>query len=136
MKKQNEQLTLFCIDGGHAIYKHTICEGSPYELNFSMRSVLAPLFANNCFSFILVHNHPSGDCRPSESDENTTKKIQAAANLINAHFADHVILGRNSYYSFALQRIFEGKFSMDNHLAVNLGRSVGMAHLAKKNVDL
>jgi DNA repair protein RadC len=54
-------------------------------------------------SVILLHNHPSGDVKPSSSDIEITKKISAACSLINVKVIDHIIIGKNynDYFSFA-----------------------------------
>jgi DNA repair protein RadC len=49
---------------------------------------------------ILVHNHPSGDAQPSRADIELTKQIVAACKLVNVEVHDHVIIGKDTYYSF------------------------------------
>ena len=50
---------------------------------------------------ILAHNHPSGELSPSKSDLAVTEQLKQAAKLIDISLLDHLILGHNSYYSFA-----------------------------------
>ena len=51
---------------------------------------------------ILAHNHPSGNFKPSQTDIELTKKVQAAGKLLEIQILDHLILIPNSgYYSFA-----------------------------------
>ena len=51
---------------------------------------------------ILVHNHPSGNLRPSESDLTITNKIKKALQLIDTQLMDHLIITpEGEYYSFA-----------------------------------
>mgnify|MGYP001799529513 CR=1 FL=1 len=51
---------------------------------------------------ILVHNHPSGNARPSKSDISITRKIAAAGNLLEIAILDHVIFtDYQGHYSFA-----------------------------------
>ena len=50
---------------------------------------------------ILAHNHPSGNIEPSESDKQLTKNIIKAAVAMELRIFDHVIIGENSYFSFA-----------------------------------
>lgn len=52
-------------------------------------------------SIILVHNHPSGNLQASESDIAITKKTKNALNLFDVKLLDHLILTKDSYYSFA-----------------------------------
>jgi len=51
-------------------------------------------------SVILVHNHPSGDANPSDEDISLTKNLIEAGDLIGINFLDHVIIGKNCFYSF------------------------------------
>jgi len=50
---------------------------------------------------ILVHNHPSGNVRPSEADNVLTKKVKDALRLLDTDLFDHVIITKDSHYSFA-----------------------------------
>jgi DNA repair protein RadC len=56
-------------------------------------------------AFILVHNHPSGDPSPSETDLRMTRRIVEASKILQLQLIDHHIIGapapkRNSYFSF------------------------------------
>lgn len=50
---------------------------------------------------ILVHNHPSGNTKPSAEDIRLTNNIKEGANYLQIKVLDHLIIARNSYYSFA-----------------------------------
>ncbi len=51
---------------------------------------------------ILAHNHPSGNLKPSSTDEALTKKIKTAASYMDILVTDHIILSANGeFYSFA-----------------------------------
>jgi DNA repair protein RadC len=53
-------------------------------------------------SIVIIHNHPSGNLRPSEADKSITQKIKQAAKLFDITLLDHVIIGGEaSYLSFA-----------------------------------
>lgn len=54
---------------------------------------------------ILVHNHPSGDPTPSKADYSFTLKVNEACNAVDFKFVDHIIIGKNNYYSFKEKRI-------------------------------
>lgn len=51
-------------------------------------------------SVAIVHNHPSGRTEPSDEDKSITKKIKRALSTCGINFIDHVIIGRDDYYSF------------------------------------
>lgn len=50
---------------------------------------------------ILAHNHPSGRIKPSETDIKITEKICKAVELCDSKVIDHIILTKDSYYSFS-----------------------------------
>lgn len=52
-------------------------------------------------SLILVHNHPSGNTKPSEADLRITKKLKEAGALLDIPVLDHLIFTDSGYYSFA-----------------------------------
>ena len=51
-------------------------------------------------SIILVHNHPSGDCNPSKEDKEVTKILENSGDLLGINVLDHIIIGKDKYYSF------------------------------------
>lgn len=57
----------------------------------------------NANSFILVHNHPSGNVRPSSSDDAVTKRAQKAGEFMGVKLLDHLIIDNNGdeYFSYA-----------------------------------
>jgi DNA repair protein RadC len=50
---------------------------------------------------VIVHNHPSGNLKTSDSDETITKTIKDALKLIDVQLQDHFIISENGYYSFS-----------------------------------
>lgn len=52
-------------------------------------------------SIILVHNHPSGNLSPSNSDKQLTQKLKTAGESVDIKVLDHVIVTEKSYFSFA-----------------------------------
>jgi DNA repair protein RadC len=64
------------------------------------RQVFRSALAQNCTSVIFAHNHPSGDCEPSRGDDNITRQLVFAGEMLGIDVLDHVIVGKNSYYSY------------------------------------
>lgn len=60
-------------------------------------------YAVNCLAtgIILCHNHPSGNCIPSENDIKLTNRITNALQLLDVKVLDHIILTEFEHYSFA-----------------------------------
>lgn len=52
-------------------------------------------------NLILCHNHPSGNLRPSNADEELTKKLSEAARHLDIHIMDHIIVSDEGHFSFA-----------------------------------
>ena len=57
----------------------------------------------NAYGVIIIHNHPSGDPKPSKHDINLTTKLLRSCDDLGIEFHDHIIIGDDSYYSFAEQ---------------------------------
>jgi DNA repair protein RadC len=65
------------------------------------RVILKRALEEDATSIILCHNHPSGNLRPSKSDELVTKNIKEAAKYIDIKVLDHIIVSEEGYFSFA-----------------------------------
>jgi DNA repair protein RadC len=63
--------------------------------------VFAVALKGNASGIILTHNHPSGSIRPSEADIKLTKRLGECGKLLDINVWDHIILSKESYYSFA-----------------------------------
>lgn len=69
-----------------------------------VRTVLAVGLQLMAVGIILVHNHPSGNLKPSKADEMLTKKVKEGAQLMDMNVLDHLIITpfeNDGYYSFA-----------------------------------
>jgi len=51
-------------------------------------------------SFIIVHNHPGGECNPSKEDISLTNRIKAGSDILNLDLFDHIVISDDGYYSF------------------------------------
>jgi DNA repair protein RadC len=65
------------------------------------RLILKKALELHAVNIILCHNHPSGNLRPSKSDEELTIKIRDAAKMLDIKVIDHIIVSREGYFSFA-----------------------------------
>ena len=63
--------------------------------------IFKPALENLASGVILVHNHPSGNIRPSEADINLTRKLKSAGAFLEIPVLDHLIFTNSGYYSFA-----------------------------------
>ena len=82
-----------------------ISRGTVNETIAHPRDVIRVGLLHRAYGFLMVHNHPSGDPRPSSADLDFTLQVRDAAKLLQIEFLDHVILGvptegNEGYYSF------------------------------------
>jgi DNA repair protein RadC len=89
----------------HLIKVCMVSQGIVNEALGHPREIFKPVITHSAYSFILVHNHPSGDPSPSEADMRLTRRILEASRILQLHLIDHVIIGspapgRSSYFSF------------------------------------
>lgn len=65
------------------------------------REVFKQAIRHSASTVILAHNHPSGDCMPSDLDFEITERLVEAGKIIGIDVIDHIIVGEDSYYSFS-----------------------------------
>jgi DNA repair protein RadC len=88
-----------------------VAKGTIDSVAPSIREILQIALSNHSPSLLLAHNHPSGDVLPSESDKILTRDMIIAAIFMELRVFDHLIIGENSYYSFADEGLIE-KYEM------------------------
>lgn len=76
-----------------------IAIGAGNFATLSIREILSEVIKTNAPKMILVHNHPSGDERPSKADFQVTKRIERAAKILNIELLDHIVIGNMRYES-------------------------------------
>ncbi|MBR6697670.1 MAG: JAB domain-containing protein [Lachnospiraceae bacterium] len=64
------------------------------------REIMIRALLSGATNIIIIHNHPSGSIRPSKEDISVTNRMKNACDLIGICFCDHIIVGREGYYSF------------------------------------
>lgn len=105
-----EQLVALYLNRQNKILKQqTIFLGTMTHSVAHPREILKEALKCSAASFILAHNHPSGDVVPSEQDLLFTERIEGCAALIGIDFVDHLILGNRCYYSLREKRTFKQK---------------------------
>gem|GEM_PF-941832 len=79
---------------------NTISEGGLTETSVDVRLILQGALLTNATQIILAHNHPSGNLKPSSQDDMLTRNVKNACEVMRVHFADHLILSADDYYSY------------------------------------
>jgi DNA repair protein RadC len=72
-----------------------------------VREIIHSALQKFAAAIVCVHNHPSGNTTPSVEDKNFTRDLSAAGKLMGIKVLDHIIIGGDSFYSFANEGMLE-----------------------------
>ena len=88
-----------------------IFSGSITAASIYTREIVKRLIQLKASAFLIAHNHPSGDTKPSSEDKSITIKVGIAAASIDVVFHDHIIIG-DGYHSMAddgfMRKVIQG----------------------------
>jgi len=82
------------------IKKVRISRGGISETTVDIRVIMKEAVLHNATILAVCHNHPSGNLTPSKADDELTKSIKRACELMRIFFMDHVIITDGQYYSY------------------------------------
>lgn len=99
-EKQENFIVLLLNNRNYYISEVLVAKGILDSSIIDSREVFKPAIRNSASRIILVHNHPSGDSSPSPEDKEVTEKLIEAGELLGIKVLDHVIIGRDSYWSW------------------------------------
>lgn len=98
----HEEFWIMFLDRGNKILDtFMLSQGGISGTVIDVRLILKKALDKLASSIILCHNHPSGNLQASNSDISITKKISDSAKIMDINVLDHIIIGNNSYLSFA-----------------------------------
>lgn len=104
--RRKECVMVVCLDAkGQIIHEELISSGSVNMSLISPREVFLEALKHEAVNLILVHNHPSGDPTPSQSDINITLRIHEMGDKLDVPLLDHIIIGDKCYTSFKEQQL-------------------------------
>ena len=75
--------------------------GSVNKTVVDIKIIFQHVILSNSSRIILFHTHPSGNCKPSEADDELTKSITQLSSLAGVDFIDHLIVSTDDYYSYS-----------------------------------
>ncbi|WP_316736304.1 RadC family protein [Pedobacter aquatilis] len=80
--------------------KHLISKGGQAGTVADPKIIFKVALEQNAAYIVLAHNHPSGNVKPSDSDDKLTSSMVASGNLLSLPVIDHLIFTDNGYYSY------------------------------------
>lgn len=105
---KQEEFHVICMDSHLKMISDTMVAKGTIDRSFvDMRAVFRTIFENNAKSFIIAHNHPSGNLNPSSADLVLTKAIDKSATLLKIEMLDSIIVGDGNYQAIKDYCLFE-----------------------------
>lgn len=101
-----ERLVTIALDGSHRILGlEEVSVGTLNSAPVHPREIFKALILANAAAFIALHNHPTGDPKPSAEDMQATRVLREAGELLGIRLLDHIIIGHESYCSLQEQGV-------------------------------
>lgn len=104
-EEQEKLLALFLNSKNEVLKEKIIFMGTANQSIVHPRDIFKEAILNNAIKIIIVHNHPSGNVSPSLEDKKFTQKLKEAGELLSIPLLDHIIIGKNTYFSFLEQNL-------------------------------
>ncbi|MBR7031308.1 MAG: DNA repair protein RadC [Prevotella sp.] len=96
-----EEFWVLLLNQNHRLIKKVrISHGGITETAVDIRIIIREAVLANATILAVCHNHPSGNLSPSKADDDLTRNIHRACELMRIHFMDHVIITDGQYYSY------------------------------------
>lgn len=99
-KKQEYFYVVYLDSKSKFIDKKLLFKGILNKSLVHPRDIFKEAYLLSACNFICIHNHPSGDATPSSEDINITKNLKQLGVIHGINLLDHIIIGKNNYYSF------------------------------------
>lgn len=100
--KDTESFSVLYLNGRNQVLGHEVLfEGTLTSSVVYPREFVKKMLFNRAAAAVLIHNHPSGNPLPSREDEELTQRLKLAAETVDIHVFDHIIIAGTTHYSFA-----------------------------------
>ena len=96
-----ELWAIFLNRSNYPVHKTMVSKGGSSATIVDPKIVVKEAISRHASGIVLIHNHPSGNPRPSERDIAETENLKKAANLFDIALVDHLIICDDCYFSFA-----------------------------------
>ena len=99
-EKKQEHFILILLDNkSRVISVENVYIGTINEISIHPREIFNIAIKKLAYGIIVVHNHPSGDFRPSNADIESTKRLIDIGKLVGIKIMDHIIVSKKGFYS-------------------------------------
>lgn len=111
----SEEFYMICLDNSNKVICHkAIATGGDTQVAINSKEIVKIAEKSRAKRVILLHNHPTASCEPSQEDIDTTKKLFFAFSVNGIYLSDHIIVNsEENFYSFAHEGLIE-KFEQEN----------------------
>ena len=107
MRHEIQEIVLvLCLSSkGKLLGRKVISRGNVNTAILQPREIFIEAVSRQAASIILLHNHPSGSCRPSDEDIRFTERVREAGEMLSIRLVDHIIIAGKNWFSFREQRL-------------------------------
>ena len=106
--KEEQAWVLYLNRAGRLIDRELLSTGGLDSTTVDSKVVVRHALDKHAGGVILIHNHPSGNPRPGETDLMVTGMLRNALSTFDIDLTDHVIISDRQYFSFADERVRDG----------------------------
>ncbi|MEI8205159.1 MAG: DNA repair protein RadC [Paludibacter sp.] len=98
----HEEFWIGLLNGANKVIEtRRLTQGGSKQTVVDVPMLLKLALEKSAQAIVVAHNHPSGQNRPSQEDEQITRRVKEGCKAIGIAFIDHIIIARGQYYSFA-----------------------------------
>lgn len=98
-------LVLFLNNSNEIVNEKIIASGDIDSVNVYKNMIITQATQNGSKSIIMVHNHPSGNARPSVNDIKLTRELMEVLKKVDITLLDHIIVSKKEHFSFIKSKI-------------------------------
>ena len=104
-KEREELRVVFFASRAQYIHDAVLFQGTVNSSLVSPREIFLEALRYQAVFLCLLHNHPSGSCRPSDEDIRFTERVREAGEMLSIRLVDHIIIAGKNWFSFREQRL-------------------------------
>jgi len=105
--RMQEHFLSVCLNGAHEVLSVDVCSiGLVNRTLVHPREVFTEAIRQRATAVVVAHNHPSGNLEPSIEDQDVTRRLRQAGDLLGIKVLDHLIFGEEGYMSMLEGNLF------------------------------